>query len=254
MSLAGKCILVTRGANEQEETAEQIRRLGGIPIACPVITIELPAETALLDRAIREAANFDWIFFTSTNSVRFFCRRAKDLGYVNINIKNVKIASIGPKTRRELESNGLSANFMAEQATAVKFFDEFQIKFPIKGKRFLLPLSDIAHRTLPELVRQNGGEITEVVAYCNRPVDVLPKTIITSLARGEIDWVLFTSSSTVRNFFHGLQNEPNAQKNVNAASIGPSTSATLREYGVSPRIEAEEHTMEGLLKALILRE
>jgi uroporphyrinogen III methyltransferase / synthase len=34
-------------------------------------------------------------------------------------------------------------------------------------------------------------------------------------------------------------------------SIGPVTSATLREHGIEPHVEAERHDIDGLLDALL---
>ncbi len=249
-SLQGKRILVSRNAEEQEETAAQIREFGGIPIPCPVISIQLPSDTEPLDTAIRELSTFDWLIFTSANSVRFFIKRVHDLAMDITQLEKVKKAVIGPKTKRQLESHHFSTDFTAARATGKEFLEEFCCSHSIAGKQFLLPLSNIAHRTVPEGLRQNNGFVTEVVAYCNEAVTELPQEIIRQLKYKEIGWVLFTSSSTVRNFFNCLQHEPEAREGVKAASIGPSTSATLREYGIEPHTEAQEHTLHGLLHAM----
>jgi uroporphyrinogen-III synthase len=66
------------------------------------------------------------------------------------------------------------------------------------------------------------------------------------------DAVTFTSSSTVKNFFEvwreaGFVAVP---EEIAAVSIGPITSATLREFGWEPSIEAERHDVEGIVAAV----
>jgi uroporphyrinogen III methyltransferase/synthase len=114
----------------------------------------------------------------------------------------------------------------------------------------LLPLSDIARRTLPERLSQHGAQVIEVVAYINAPVGEPPETVIRALAQDEIHWALFTSPSTVRNFITSLKDHPEVLSHLHAASIGPTTSAALRELGLEPCIEAREHTLDGLLEAI----
>jgi uroporphyrinogen III methyltransferase/synthase len=69
------------------------------------------------------------------------------------------------------------------------------------------------------------------------------------LAKGEIDVVTFTSSSTVRNFA-SLIGEEEFRKipaTVRLASIGPETSKTLRQFTPNPVLEANTYTIEGLM-------
>ena len=63
------------------------------------------------------------------------------------------------------------------------------------------------------------------------------------------DWVTFTASSTVTNVLGGLAPEERAR--LQAISIGPITSDTLRRGGVEPVIEADPHDVDGLLAAVL---
>ena len=73
--------------------------------------------------------------------------------------------------------------------------------------------------------------------------------------------ITFTSSSTVKNFVGllGLRGaraalrKPAANHGVHSASIGPVTSATLREFGLPVDIEAKEYTIPGLVAAIVKR-
>ena len=249
-SLEGQSIVITRDSSAIESTAETIRRRGGIPIACPMILIHPPKDTQALDEAIRRLSQFDWIFFTSANSVRYFWKRLIELDYAPIIPEPVQCAVIGPATRCELEAHGVQPAFAAERFTGASFFEEFTRRFSINDRKIFLPLSNIAHRTLPGLLNKHGANVTEAVTYCNDPARQIPDDVLRQIKEKEIDWVLFTSSSTACNFCNLFAKTPQLKTHFRAASIGPSTSATLREHGIEPAVEAETHTIDGLLDAI----
>jgi uroporphyrinogen-III synthase len=62
------------------------------------------------------------------------------------------------------------------------------------------------------------------------------------------DLITFTSSSTVASLAAVLGD--GALNGLRAASIGPVTSAALREHGIEPAAEADPHTVEGLVAAV----
>jgi uroporphyrinogen-III synthase len=62
------------------------------------------------------------------------------------------------------------------------------------------------------------------------------------------DWITFTSSSTVINFMAVAGRE--SLNRVKIASIGPITSATVRQHGLEVAVEANPHTVPGLVRAI----
>ncbi|MBD3267154.1 hypothetical protein GF373_10835, partial [bacterium] len=203
--LRNQRILVTRSPDDQEAAAEAIRALEGIPIACPTIRFLWPNDTAALDRGIRDLEVFDWLFFTSPNTVRFFLDRFYHLRGSQSALESLKKAAIGPSTQERLQNHGLQAEFVAVTSTGDAFVDEFALNYPVSGKSFLLPMSSIARNTVPETLRLFGGRVKQVTAYRNEPVTELPPEVATQLQEQTIDWILFTSSSTADNFMACLQ-------------------------------------------------
>jgi uroporphyrinogen III methyltransferase/synthase len=63
------------------------------------------------------------------------------------------------------------------------------------------------------------------------------------------DYVTFTSSSTVRFLLAELGGRAGLAGRF--VSIGPVTSAALREHGLSPDVEAVRHDIDGLVEALL---
>ena len=68
------------------------------------------------------------------------------------------------------------------------------------------------------------------------------------------DLITFTSSSTVRNFIHAIANNENLRQILNRAKIaciGPVTAETAEKLGLHIDIIAQEHTIPGLIDAMI---
>jgi uroporphyrinogen III methyltransferase/synthase len=73
------------------------------------------------------------------------------------------------------------------------------------------------------------------------------------LEKSGADWVLFTSGSTVEHF-HSRFDLPALSKKfpqLRIASIGPETSKAVRTLGLEPKVEAKDHTADGLLEAVL---
>ena len=81
----------------------------------------------------------------------------------------------------------------------------------VRGLNVLLPKADIGRDVIGDELRQQGADVTEVVAY--RTVVVEPERegepdIYRMLLERRIDVVTFTSGSAVRNFVRVLGAEP----------------------------------------------
>jgi len=122
----------------------------------------------------------------------------------------------------------------------------------MEGLRVLLPRADLARPALAEGLREAGATVDEVVAYRTvRPSEGDAEAVRQALAEGKIDVLTFTSSSTVRNFLAALTPLPSLPERTVVACIGPITARTAREMGLPVHVVAVEHTIEGLVRALI---
>jgi uroporphyrinogen III methyltransferase/synthase len=98
-----------------------------------------------------------------------------------------------------------------------------------------------------------GAAVDEVTAYETRTAQTDAPDLIARLAAGTIDMVTFTSSSTVKNFHRLLPPDrvDRLMKGVSVASIGPITSQTARDLGLTVTIEADTYTIPGLIQAIV---
>jgi uroporphyrinogen III methyltransferase/synthase len=117
------------------------------------------------------------------------------------------------------------------------------------GQKILIARAEAAREVLPEELRRRGARVDVAPVY--RTASPEPSALREALAAKRPDWITFTSSSTVRHFVEVAGTE--GLQGVDVASIGPITSATVREYGAEPTVEADPHTMEGLIAAIVGR-
>lgn len=253
--LSGKTVLVTRARAQSFVLKRALEQKGASVLEFPAIQILPPASHSELDAVIRKADEFDWIIFTSAHGVGSFFRRLNAAGRDSRFLAGIKIAAVGDATEQALEARSLRADFIPSKFTSEGLVRELKRHHEIKGRRFLLPRTDIAPRKLIDDLKAAGAKITQVTAYRTVPgFGTAEKKALQSWLRNKkIDYLTFTSSSTVRNFLKALSKgmrQKIRKSNTRIVSIGPVTSQTLRSEGFKVYREAGEHTMEGLVKAI----
>ncbi len=254
--LFGKTIVVTRAREQASDLLRSLEELGAQAYQAPTIRIVPPKSYAGLDAAIRGIQGYDWIFFTSVNGVKAFGERLQACKVASASLRDVKIAVIGPARLAPLKELGLKAHLIPKRFVSEGIIEAIDAqRIPLQGKRILLARAEEVRDFLAPELRKRGAIVEEVVAYKTVSEKKLDPEILQKIRNGSIDWITFTSSSTVKNFFglldHGA--DKNVLKKIHIASIGPITSQTLRQMGYRPAVEAKVHTIPGLVDAIINR-
>jgi len=235
-----------------------LRDLGCQVTEIPFIEIRKPSSLKPLDMALKNLRDYDWLILTSVNGVEGLFERMKQRKLDKSGLSHLKIAAIGPATKRAIEEQGFKVAVTPKEYIAESVVAALQRR--VKGKRVLLVRAKIARDVIPRELRKAGAEVDVVEAYETVIPDASAKRVRAVLASARKPHAItFTSSSTVKNFVSllGLQTARSAFKKngatdaVHAASIGPVTSATLREFGLPVDIEAEQYTMRGLVEAIV---
>jgi uroporphyrinogen III methyltransferase/synthase len=240
---------VTRPRPQARPLADALRRYGAEVVEAPAIRIEPPSDFRAFDEALRNVAGYDWVVFTSANGVDAFFDRISQVN-PKAPLSSLKFAAIGPKTASSLRERGFEAAVVPERFVAEEVFRAIAARGEISQDRFLLPRADIAREALPDMLRGAGAIVDVVEAYRTVASNEEMSRASSLVERGEVDVVTFTSASTVRSFFAKIDLRAFRAK-TKAASIGPITSAALRELGVVPEVEAERFTTEGLVEAIL---
>lgn len=252
--LFGRRIVVTRSRAQASDHAARLEALGAETIEAPAIRIEKPEDPAPLAAAVRDLAAIDWIVFTSVNGVDAFFEALAAAGLDTRALAGRRVAAIGPTTAAQLARFGLRADLQPETFTGAAVAETLAAEQNLSEVRILLPRADIAPKELADTLAARGAIVREVVAYRTVPDLANRDAIAEMLAGGEIDWLTFTSSSTVKNFIGAVGDDGVRASKARIASIGPTTSATLRDLGFTPTLEAASHTIPGLIDAIVKHE
>lgn len=242
-------ILVTRAAHQAGKLSDGLRALGAIPVEVPVLEIASPISFDPLDRALRQIGRYDWVIFTSANTVRALKERGAVIGAVPVSGSGANVAAVGAATASAAREAGWDVTIIPESYVAESLISSLQNG--ISGKRVLLARAEVARDVIPDALRTAGAIVDVVDAYRNVVPEQAPGQLRRALAEG-LDAATFTSSSSVTHLadaarIAGLE-FPFA--GVPAVSIGPITSATLLEAGWERAAEADPHDIPGLIGAV----
>jgi uroporphyrinogen III methyltransferase/synthase len=229
-------VAVTRARAQASELGARLRALGASVIEAPAIRIEPRAD------ALPPLAGFDLICLTSPNGVRLLFERLEERGEDARALAGATVAAIGPGTAAALRAHGIRADVVPERFVAEALADALA---DVPVRRALIARAAGARDHLPDALRGRGAAV-EIVALYDTIAEPLGEEQIA--AASEADYITFTSSSTVRFFLAGGGRLGPATRVV---SIGPVTSATLREHDIEPALEAVRHDIDGVIEALV---
>lgn len=246
--LARRRVLVTRPRPQSAPLVARLRALGAEPIAIPTISIAGPREGGPLDEALRRLSDYDWVVVTSANGARACRARARALG-ADLRGPRPRWAAVGPATARALRAAGVTVAMLPSRFLTEAIAEEVPVA---AGDRVLLPRTEAAPAGLAQALRRRGAVVDEVAAY--RTIIAPPRSrprLHAALAGRGVDAVVVTSPSTVRGLVRLLGDRRGALRRAAIACIGPVTAAAAVEEGLRPTVVASEHTIDGLLEALV---
>lgn len=271
LTLGGVRILVGRARHQAGSLSGELRKLGADVLEIPFIEIRKPRSFKPLESALKNLENYDWLVLTSVNGVEALWSRLDKLRLTNKNFKHLRVAAIGPATQRAVEQRGVEVHVVPREYVAESVVRSLRRR--VKGKRVLLVRAKVARDVIPRELRHAGAQVDVVEAYetvVPRASGKRLRAVLSDPARRP-QVVTFTSSSTVHNFVALLGSSPPAPPaqtfrgqecpphtgpgyigldGILLASIGPITSATLRELKLPVDIQAKQFTIPGLVEAI----
>jgi uroporphyrinogen III methyltransferase/synthase len=229
--LAGRSVAVTRARAQASGLAARLRELGADVIEAPAIRI-VPLGGPPLD-----VAPYDLVCLTSPNGVPPLFERIRDARA----LAGATVAAIGPGTARALREHGIVADVVPERFVAEALVEALR---DVPVRRALITRAAEARDVLPDALRARGAEV-DVVALYETVAEPLPPEVRDAAAAA--DYLLFASGSSVR--FYAAAG--GALAGPRLVSIGPATTEVLRAHGFAPDLEADPHTPDGLLQAVL---
>jgi len=260
--LWGRTVVVTRAREQASELVQSLKALGARVIQCPTIQVQawesLEFEAALKQLDAQRLASGPgdaprdlWMTFTSRNGVEHFWARWRAGGRDARGLFGVKLAAIGPATAAELELHGLVPDFVPASSISEEVAAGLVAR-GVEGALILLVRALEGREVLEERLTAAGATVLPVPVYRTVPDEAEAARVRELMVAGELDWVTFTSSSTVTNFLSAIGPESvlSHREGFRVACIGPVTARTAREAGLDPDVVAESPSVEALTRAL----
>lgn len=244
--LFGKRIVVTRTRQQAGELSKQLLLLGADVIELPTIRIEGPTDLKGFGQLVMDSHTYDWIVFTSPNGVDRFFEMFYKLYHDARSIGGAKIAAIGPGTADKIKQFHLAVDLLPEKFVAEGLIAAFK-KENVENQTILWVKAEQAREVLTNELTGMGAIVDEAVAYRTVPESEENSAAITRFKEEGADVITFTSASTVEHFMDLKIPLP---EGVKLASIGPITTQALKKAGLRADIEAREHSIPGLVKAI----
>lgn len=247
--LAGRRVVVTRARAQASELSTMLRALGAEVVELPSIRIEPVVASAEIDAALERLGGYDLVVLTSANGVDCLFERLAEKGRdARALSADATVIAIGPATAARLAERGVRADLVPDRFVAEGILDALA-DLDLTGASVLVARAREARADLVEGLRARGARVDEVALYDTVSVPASADEVEAALSA---DVLTFTSSSTVRNFM-GLLGDDGRRRaaGCRVVSIGPITSDTAREEGLSVHREAEEFTIPGLIAALL---
>lgn len=247
--LQGKRVVITRPKAQASDLVNALTTLGAQPLLMPTIWVAPLPDLSQLDQALAGLAEYDWLIFTSANTVAVFAERLRLGKHPHDLLQRTAIAAIGPATAGAVCSLGVEPALVPDMHVA----EALAAALPdVAGQRILLPQAVAARPALAEELAARGAQVDAIPIYSTEAI-ALDEVALGELAQG-VDALIFTSGSTVRSFVASVRGHVAALQQLATAKIiciGPVTAKAVEAEGLRVDAVAGAASVDGLVEALL---
>jgi len=253
--LVARTVVVTRAEHQAPVLSSRLRALGARVLEVPAIALAPAADGgAALAAAVARLGTgaFSWVVLSSPNAAERFFSLVPDARA----LCHTKLAALGPATAEAVERFRVVPDLVPEDYRAEGLLACFPRPGPASS-RLLLPQAAGARPALREGLEAAGWEVTAVEAYRTVQRTIGAGTLA---AAARADAICFASPSAVRSYLDQARGvlaggappggaPPGVPPVV--VCIGPATAGQARSAGLVVTAEASEHSVDGLVEALV---
>lgn len=243
-------IMVTRPKDRNSTLTSKLQAYGAEVVEIPTIETEVILENESLKEALENIEKYQWIVFTSPFGVKIFFQKIIEIKMDIRNLIGLKFAVIGSATQNALEEKGILVELVPEnyhgealgKALALKMLESEKAT----GKRSiaLIPRAKIGTEELLKPLEKEGLLYDDIPIYDT--VDAQFGDLV--WYDDSIDYVAFTSASTVRGFIKMAKDVDYTK--VKALCIGEQTAREAEKYGMKTFV-AEQATMDSMVELFL---
>jgi len=241
--LEGRTVALAEG-RQLEELAGMLEKEGAIPVRCPMVSIHDVPDPAPVLEWIGEliAGRFALVVLMTGEALSrllSFAERQGQREALIAALGQVRIIARGPKPVRVLREIGLSPSIIAQPPTTEGVIAALRGE-SLAGQTVGVTLFGGPNPPLRQFLEESGAEVREVLPYIYAPAADGERVaeLITRLASGGIDVLIFTSSPQVDRLFEvasqrGLEDTlRRGLERVRLAAVGPVVADNLRQRGI----------------------
>jgi uroporphyrinogen-III synthase len=252
-TLAGRRIALTRPIAQSTDWRARLEALGAEVVELPLIKVSKDVNLHTLNEVFQEIGGYEWIIFTSVNGVKYFF---EEFHRVYDDIRSfglMRVAVVGEATAAAIREQHLRVELQPKKANAEELAKALIEREGMDSAKVLVITGN-----------QNREALVQILEEARAIVDILPvyKTEETNLSADPVagdfrakgaDAILFASPSAAQSFFDqaaALKLAAKAKRPL-AGSIGPSTTATMKQLGLPVDFEAADASLDALVAALV---
>ena len=251
-SLAGRRIVVTRPAGSSADWCARLAAQGAEVIELPLIQVTKDVNLDTLAEVFQELSSYEWIIFTSVNGVKFFF---EEFNRVYDDIRSlglVRIAAVGEATTAAVRELHLRVDLQPKKASGDELARELISRESMDSAKVLVITGNRNRDTLVEKLYEARTIVDTLPVYKTVETDLSADPVASDFRAKGADAILFASPSAAQSFFDqaaALKLGSKAKRPL-AGSIGPTTTATMKQLGLPVDFEAAEASLDSLLEAL----
>ncbi len=260
MMLEGKTIAITRSKEDSEEFIQLMTKDQAKAITLPTIELVSKGEK-IVDEFLNltKETNPDFSVFMSSKAVKLLFDSAKEISKfeeLQLAMANTIVLAVGPKTKSELENQGIKVAYMPTTFSSVGVGEVFT-RLNAVGKKVIIPRSGASTPFLKNLLEKIGLEVTEIHLYdvCTFRDTTQWNEFRELFSQSKIDGIVFTSASSVGAFFEIMskdyeeKNLLNNLQTIKVVAIGPFTADELKKFNIINTI-AQVYTVSGAFESI----
>lgn len=252
-TLSGRRIVVTRPAGQSVDWRNRLEAQGAEVIELPLIKVSKDVNLNTLAEVLQEFGAYEWIIFSSVNGVKYFF---EEFLRVHVDIRTlgvVRIAAVGEATAAALSDLHLRVDLQPKKASGEELAQELIKRESIDSAKILVITGNKNREVLVEKLHEARAIVDTLPVYKTEETDLAADPVAGDFKAKGADAILFASPSAVQSFFDqasALKLGTKARKPL-AGSIGPTTTAAMKQLGLPVDFEAEETNLDSLVAALL---
>jgi uroporphyrinogen-III synthase len=252
-SLQGRRIVLTRPRDQSAEWRRQLEAQGAEVIDLPLIKVSKDVNRETLAEVLAEFGSYEWVIFTSVNGVKYFF---EEFNRVHDDIRALglaRLAAVGEATAAAIRELHLRVELQPKKANGEELARELITRESMDSAKILVITGNKNREGLVTALEDARAIVDCLPVYKTEETDLATDPVAGDFRAKGADALLFASPSAAQSFFDqaaALKLGPKARRPL-AGSIGPSTTAAMKQLGLPVDFEATEATLDSFLAALL---